>query len=299
MDQVINALAHDGHIRIIVAETTQLVKEAQRIHDTYPTASAALGRLLSITAIMGSMLKIEHDQITTTIYGDGPLHKSMAVAKSNGDIKGYISNPHVHLINEKTQKLDVAQAIGNGHLEVIKDMSLKHNFISTTDLVSGEIGEDFAHYFTVSEQTPSALSVGVLVDTDNEILSAGALLIQMMPDADEGDILAAEHVITHLKPISQIFHEGQNPKEVALALFEDVEILESRPLQYQCDCSKERTRRALKLLDLSDLKEMVKEDQEVDIECHFCASNYHFDEAELIEIINEKVAHDENKRHKA
>ena len=296
MDQVVKALAHNQRIRILVAKTTNLVQHAHQIHDTHPTASAALGRLLSVTAIMGSMMKNKNDQVTSTVYGNGPLRKTMAIAKSNGEIKGYVSEPHVHFINDN-QKLDVARAIGNGHLEVIKDLGLKNNFTSTIDLVSGEIGEDFAHYFTISEQTPSAVSVGVLVSEDNDILAAGAIIIQMMPGAQEVDILAAEHVIKHLKPVSQMFHEGQNPKDIALALFEDVEILESLPLYYKCDCSKERTRRALMLIDLIDLKDIVREDKEIDVTCQFCQNNYHFDEQELLDIIKEKVQHDADRRH--
>src|SRR5690554_801791 len=204
MDQVVKALAHQGSIRILFADITELVSHAQKIHDTLPTASAALGRLLSVTAIIGSMLKNENDQITCSIRGDGPLIKTTAVSNSKGQVKGFVSEPHVHYINEQTKKLDVARAVGKGTLEVIKDMGLKSNFTSSIDLVSGEIGEDFAQYFTVSEQTPSAVSVGVFVDQDNTVLSAGAIVIQMMPNAQQEDILAAEHVIKHLKPVSTI-----------------------------------------------------------------------------------------------
>lgn len=299
MSEIVKALAHDGKIRVIIAETTELVETARKIHDTYPTASAAFGRLLSITAIMGSMLKNKEDQITCSIRGTGPLTKLMAVSNSSGNTKGYVANPHVHLINPTTGKLDVKGAVGEGTLEVIKDMGLKSNFTSTIDLVSSEIGEDFVQYFAISEQTPSAISVGVLVGEDNAIISAGALLIQMMPGATEADIVAVEHVIKYLKPISTIFAEGQRPEEIATSLFGDIEILETKQMEYECNCSKERTRNALKLIDTIDLKEMIYEDEEAEIICQFCKKQYLFDQAELKEILKEKIAFDENKKHHA
>lgn len=299
MSELVKALAHEGRIRVIVANTTELVESARQIHDTYPTATAAFGRLLGISAIMGSMLKNDNDQITCSIRGDGPLIKLMAAANSQGHVKGYVVEPHVHLINEKTQKLDVGKAVGNGTLEVIKDMGLKSNFTSTIDLVSGEIGEDFAHYFTISEQTPSAVSLGVLVGEANEVQAAGALLIQMMPDANEEDILAAEHVIKYLKPISTIFHEGQKAEDVIKSLFKDIEILETMPIEYECNCSKERTKSALKLIDAIDLNDMIHEDEQAEIICQFCKKKYVFDQEELKEILKDKIAFDEHKKHKA
>lgn len=298
MDQVIKALAHQGRIRVLVANTTELVRHAQRIHETYPTASAALGRLLSVTAIMGSMLKNKEDQITCTIRGDGPLIKTTAISNSKGQLKGYVVEPSVQFINKQTKKLDVAKAIGRGTLEVIKDMGMKHSFVSSVDLVSSEIGEDFAQYFTVSEQTPSAVSVGVLVGEDNQVLSAGAIVIQMMPDAQEEDILAAEHVIKNLKPVSTIFNEGQDAKNVARSLFSDVDILDAQPLQYHCDCSFKRIRSGLKMIDVVDLKDMLIEDEQAEVICHFCKEKYVFDKHELAEIIKEKIEFDENKRNK-
>ncbi len=298
MDQVIKALAHQGNIRILVADSTELVKHAQKIHDTLPTATAALGRLLSVTAIMGSMLKNENDQITCSIRGDGPLIKTTAISTSKGQVKGYVREPHVHFINEQTKKLDVAKAIGKGTLEVIKDMGLKSNFTSMIDLISGEIGEDFANYFAISEQIPSAVSVGVLVNEDNTVSSAGAIIIQMMPGALEEDILAAEHVIKSLKPVSTIFNEKMTAKEVAKSLFDDVEILDMQPLTYECNCSLERIRSALALMDVIDLKDMLIEDKKAEIICQFCKLKYVFDEKELTKIIKEKVLFNENKRNK-
>jgi molecular chaperone Hsp33 len=297
MDQVIKALAHEGRIRIIVAKTTDLVEKARVIHDTEPTASAAFGRLLSMAAIMGTTLKHPDEKITCSVRGDGPIVKMMAVANQAGQVKGFIGQPHVHFINETTKKLDVARAIGAGTLEVVKDMRLKSNFTSTIHLISSEIGEDFAQFFTVSEQTPSAVSVGVLVGENKEILASGAIVIQMMPGATEEDILTAEHVVKHLKPVSTIIAEGQNPKEITQALFEDVVILDEIEIQYVCDCSRHRTRSALKLVDILDLKDMLLEDEQAEIVCQFCKEKYLFDREDLAEIIKEKIAFDENKKH--
>jgi molecular chaperone Hsp33 len=249
-----------------------------------------------MSAIMGSMQKNKQDKITCTIRGDGPLIKLMAVSENNGNIKGFVAQPHVHFINHENKKLDVAKAVGEGTLEVIKDMGLKANFTSTIRLVSSEIGEDFAQYFTVSEQTPSAVSVGVLVDQDNTILASGAIVIQMMPGAQEEDILMAEHVVAHLKPVSTIIAEGQEPEAIALALFEDVQIVDKQPLQYVCDCSKERTRSALCLVDIMDLKDMLLEDEQAEVICEFCKEKYVFDRDDLAKIIREKIDFDENKR---
>mgnify|MGYP001069225415 CR=1 FL=1 len=297
MDQVIKALAHDGRIRIIVAKTTDLVETARLIHDTHPTASAAFGRLLSMSAIMGSMLKNPDDQITCTIRGDGPLIKLMSISDYQGNIKGFVAEPHVHLINDTSKKLDVAKAIGNGTMEIVKDMGLKTNFTSTIRMVSSEIGEDFAHYFTISEQTPSAVSVGVLVNQDHSIAASGAIVIQMMPGAQDEDIAIAEHVVAHLKPVSTIIAEGQKPKDIAMALFQDVQILDEHSLQYECDCSRERTKSALKLVDIVDLKDMLLEDGQAEIICHFCKKQYVFDQDDLTQIMKEKIEFDEHKRH--
>jgi len=289
MDQLIRALAHQGKIRIFVATTTQLVEEARQKHNTYPTASAALGRLLSVGVCMGSMLKSKDEKVSLIIRGDGPLKTLMVDANNQGIVRGFAANPQVHLISPITQKLDVAAAIGAGKLQIIKDMNMKTNYTSTIDLQSGEIGEDFAYYFTVSEQTPSAVSVGVMVDTDSSILAAGAIIIQMMPDADSIDIEIAEHVVKHLKPVSQMIAEGMQAKDIASVLFDDVEILSAIPVKFECSCSKNRMRQALLTIEAKDLKEMINEDHGCELTCHFCNTVYEFTEEECIDIFREKV----------
>lgn len=282
MDKLIKALASEGAIRIFVAETTELVAEAVRRHKCAPTTAAALGRTLSAGALLGANLKGKDEKVTIQINGGGPLGTIMVDADGNGALRGFVANPDVHFINETTKKLDVGRAVGNnGTLKVILDRNLKSDFTGTVDLQTGEIAEDFAYYFTVSEQTPSAVSLGVLIDTDGSVKSAGALMIQMMPNASEADILMAEHIAENLRPISAMFADGMTPEEIATALFDEVKILETRELHFHCDCSKDRMADALKTLEKSEIQEMIDEDHGCEITCHFCNTTYHFAEAEL------------------
>lgn len=285
MDTLVKALALNHAIRVIAIDSTQLVKDACLRHHTFPTASAALGRTLSMTAILGSMLKNPNEKVTVQINGKGPLGTILCDTNGKGEVRGFVANPEVHFINENTHKLDVGKAVGiNGTLKVIRDYQLKEDFTGTVNLQTGEIGEDFAYYFTASEQTPSAVSVGVLISEDNEVLSSGALLIQMMPNASETDILIAEDVITHLKPISQMIYEGFTPESLVNAIFDDVEILETHPVHFKCTCSKDRMKQALTTIDQESLISMIQEDKGCEIICHFCNTAYHFNENELKEI---------------
>lgn len=282
MDTLVKALAHQGAIRIIVCDTTETIKHAAHVHKTYPTASAALGRTLSAAAIMGSMIKDEYTKISIQINGGGPLGTILVDVNANCEVRGFVSNPEVMLINSETKKLDVGAAVGvNGFLKVTKDFQLKDKFTGTVKLQSGEIAEDFAYYYTVSEQTPSAVSLGVLVDENSEVIAAGGVLIQMMPHAGEVDLQIAEDVIKNLKPISTLIHEGMKPKEIVQALFQDVEIISTQNVQFKCDCSKERMYEALKTVKTNELQEMITEDHGAELTCHFCNTSYHFNEDEL------------------
>jgi molecular chaperone Hsp33 len=285
MDTMVRALAHNGRIRIFVCKTTELVEYARQRHDTFPTATAALGRLLSVGVLMGSMLKSEHEKISLTIRGNGPLKTLIVDADHRGHVRGLVGNPYVNLTNEKTGKLDVGRAVGQGMLNVVKDLNMKNDFTSSVELQTGEIGDDIAYYFLVSEQTPSAVSVGVLVNTDASVLASGALIIQMMPDADEADIRITENVVAHLKPISQMIHEGMTPVDIATGLFDDVEILHEQPIEFECSCNKERMSRALSTLEVLDLKDMIFEDHGCELTCHFCNTSYAFSEDELRDIL--------------
>ncbi|TFG83003.1 MAG: Hsp33 family molecular chaperone HslO, partial [Erysipelotrichales bacterium] len=196
MDKIIKALAHHGAIRIFVADTTQLVNEAATRHQCYPTAAAALGRTMSAGALLAAFLKSEDEKVTIQSNGGSPLGTILVDANGKGEIRGFVANPEVHFINPATGKLDVGRAVGHdGTLRVIRDMSLRHDFTGTVNLQTGEIAEDFAYYFTLSEQTPSAVSLGVLVDKNSNVMASGALMIQMMPEASEADVKAAEQAV--------------------------------------------------------------------------------------------------------
>lgn len=286
MDTLVKALAHQGAIRIIVCDTTETVRHAAHVHQSYPTSTAALGRTLSVAALMGSMLKDEEAKILIQIDGGGPLGSIVVDVNSKCEVRGFVGNTDILIINEETHKLDVGKAVGNnGILRVTQDLKLKEKFTGTVELQTGEIAEDFAYYFTVSEQTPSAVSLGVLVDENNEVVSAGGLLIQMMPFASEADIMIAEDVIKHIKPISTMIQEGMTPMMIVEALFQDVTVLSQQEVSFKCDCSKERMFEALRTLKASDLLEMIEEDHGAELNCHFCNTNYRFSEDELRSMI--------------
>lgn len=282
MDTLIKALAHNGAIRIIVVESTQTVKEAAQRHHTYPTASAALGRTLTMGAILGSTLKSDREKVMIQINGGGPLGTILVDANHQCEVRGFVANPDTHFINHQTGKLDVARAVGTeGTLRVIKDLSLKDDFTGTVALQSGEIAEDFAYYFSLSEQTPSAVSLGVLVDENNAVIAAGGILIQMMPFASEYDVLVAEDVVKHLKPVSQMIHEGLKPDAIVKALFEDTQVLGMSTVNFQCSCSRERMFEAISTVCQEELNAMIQDDHGAEMTCHFCNTHYHFSEEEL------------------
>lgn len=285
MDQIISALANNKNIRVMVADVTELVKTAQVRHELFPTAVAALGRTMAIASIMAFQLKKEDEMVSIRIAGDGPLELIRVDAKKNGDTVGFVANPFVNMINEETHKLDVGAAIGKGQLSVSRNYHLKHEFTSSVDLVSGEIAEDFAYYFTQSEQLPSAVSLGVLVDEAGLVVSAGGLLIQMLPGHEEADILMAEHVVQYLKPISQIFNEGMTPEELALSLFDDIEVVDQQPVQFKCHCTREQMENALNTLSVEDLTGLMSEKEGIDMECQYCNELYHFTNDDLNQLI--------------
>lgn len=285
-NRLLKALAREGRVRMYICDTTKLVEDARTRHDLWPTASAALGRTLSVGVMMGSNLKSEKEKLTITINGNGPIGTIMVDAYANGNVRGFVGDPHVHYQYNDTGKLAVGIAVGtNGYLEVKKDMGMKEEFGGKIALKSGEIGEDFAYYFALSEQTPSIVSVGVLVDSDNSILASGGLLIQMMPDAKEEDIVLSEQIASNLKPMSTMLHEGMSLEEILNTLYDDVKIVEEREVSFSCDCSKERMEAALMTLSCDDLKQMIDEDHGCEIRCQFCGDTYFFNEEELNKIL--------------
>ena len=290
-DTLIHAITANGHIRVLTCTTTQLAEKARQQHNLWPTSAAALGRVLTITSMLGCMLKSEKEKVTVQINGGGPIGTIMADGYSNGNVRGFVGDPEIYLKYNDTGKLAVGTAVGtDGYLKVIKNMNMKNDFTGQVELVSGEIADDFAYYFTVSEQTPSAVSLGVLVDTDNSVIAAGGMLVQIMPDATEEDIQRAEKVVSALHPVSELVKEGHDARALANMLFDDLEILEEKPLQWNCDCSKQRFKAALTTLDRKDLEDMLEQDHGCEVKCEYCNEKYQFTEDDLRLILEFKAA---------
>lgn len=286
-DYIIRATDKKKQIRAFAAVTTNLVEEGRKIHDTSPVVSAAMGRLMTAAGMMGYMLKGEKDIITLQIKGDGPLRGIVVTADNKGNVKGYPYNPSVDLPLNSIGKLDVKGAIGNGYLTVIKDLGLKEPYIGQTKLVSGEIAEDLIFYFYNSEQIPSAVALGVLVDRDWSIKKAGGFIIQLMPEADEETISKLENNLKKISSITSLLEEGKLAEDILEMLLGEIEILDKLPVNYNCNCTREKIRKALISIGLKDLKEMLEEDKGGEVKCFFCNSSYVFNEDDLKEIIQE------------
>lgn len=271
-----------------IATTRDTVNEAVRIHNTTPVVSAALGRLLTASAMMGLQLKSEDAIITLSIKGDGPIQGIVVTGDSNGNVKGYPFNPYVELELNKKGKLDVAGAVGKGTLNVIKDLGLKEPYAGSIPLVSGEIGEDLTYYYSVSEQTPSSVGLGVLVDVDYSIKAAGGFIVQMLPGSDDelADVLTEK--ISSMGGISDYFSRGKTPYDMAEDLFGDLgyEIKEEIPVEYKCNCNRRRVEKALISLGRTEIEKILDEDKTATLHCHFCNKDYEFNEDELRELID-------------
>lgn len=285
-DYLVRGIVENRNCRIFTVDTKGVLEQARTHHNLWPTASAALGRLISITFMMASMNKNE-EKMTITINGGGPIGTMMTVTNGNGKLKGFVSNPEVHYTYNDTGKLAVGVAVGNqGTIQVIRDMGLREPFCGSTPLQSGEIGDDFSYYFAVSDQVNSAVSVGVLVDETNEILSSGGFIIQLLPDATEEDITFIEKVVSECKPVSTLLNEGMTPEEIIQSMFEEVSFLDRQELSFECDCSKEKMEKALVTVGSDELQSMIDEDHGCNLHCHFCSSDYSFSEEELQTILN-------------
>lgn len=285
-DYLVKAYAFDGTVRIYAANTTNLVGHAQKIHDLWPTSAAALGRLLTGGIIMGAMYKKE-DELTIRIDGDGPIGGMVATTNAKGQVRGYVSNPHVFLQYD-SGKLNVGQAVGNGQIHVTKDLKVRDMFTSSSEIQTGEIAEDLAYYFTVSEQIPSAVGLGVLVNEDNSILASGGFILQIMPGCKEETIKLIESRLQDIKPVSQMIEEGYRPEKIIEEIAkEDHQLLEELNLNYVCNCSREKFEKGLISLGKDQLSDILKEDGEIETSCHFCNEKYHFDEAQIQALIKE------------
>lgn len=292
-DQLVKAFVLDGRVRIYIDRTTDMVQEARDRFDLHPTACAALGRVLSIASIMGSMLKSDQEMLTISINGHGPIGSIIVDAYANGNVRGFVSNPHVEDVYKGPGKLDVGAVVGkDGTMTVTKDLHMAENWTGTIELQSGEIGEDFAYYFTMSEQTPSAVSVGVKIGTDGNVESAGAMLLQMMPDATDEDIRICEHVLSGLKPMSTLMQEYDDSSldQLVKDMFEDARILETRDIQFHCGCDREKTEKVLMTLPKKDIEELMGQDEGINITCNFCNNEYHFDKDDLQKILDKMNA---------
>ncbi|OCA88446.1 Hsp33 family molecular chaperone HslO [Pradoshia sp. D12] len=285
-DYLVKALAFDGQVRAYAVSSTQTIAEAQRRQDSWRTASAALGRAMTAAVMMGAMQKGEA-KITIKIEGDGPIGPVIIDSNAKGEVRGYLTNPHVDFESNEHGKLDVRRAIGtNGTLTVVKDIGLRDNFSGQVPLISGELGEDFTYYFVASEQTPSSVGVGVLVNPDDSILAAGGFIIQLMPGTEEEVIEKIEKALGSIPPISKMIQDGLTPEEVLNKVLGEtnVKILEKMPISFQCQCSKDRIANALISLGKEELEDMIETDGQAETQCHFCNEKYIFTKEELQEL---------------
>ena len=278
------ATALNKHARIYILNSKEMVEEARKLHNLYPTSCAALGRTMSVTALMGLMQKDENEVVTTTINGGGPIGTVMCVAMNCGQVKGFVSNPEFYETYPNSHKLAVGIGVGtNGSLKVTKNLKLKQAYTSEVPLQTGEIGDDFAYYFSVSEQVPTIVSVGVLVDVDYSVKSAGAMIIELLPNHTEEDIVYLESL--KLEPISSVLDNEPDIHKYLNVLFKDAEILEEKSVCYHCDCSKERFLRNLLTLPKKDLEELAL-DGKIDIKCEFCDRTYTFGKEDIDLLLN-------------
>lgn len=282
-DYLVKALAFDGQVRAYAVRTTETVSEAQRRHQTWRTASAALGRSITAGVMMGAMLKGD-EKLTIKIKGDGPLGLILVDSNAKGKVRGYVANPNVDFEANEHGKLDVRRAVGTeGTLTVVKDLGLRDFFSGQVPLVSGELGEDFTYYFVTSEQVPSSVGVGVLVNPDDSILAAGGFIFQLMPGTNDETITIIEERLKTIPPVSKLVQQGLTPEEILAQLFgkNDVNVLEKVPVQFKCTCSKERFAEAIIGLGKAEIDEMIEEDGMAEAHCHFCNAKYHFTREEL------------------
>lgn len=287
-DKITKFLAYNGKISIVCINTTNLVEKARKIHDLSPVATAAFGRLLTITALMGQEMKNKEDKLTIQIQGNGPIGRMLTTANNSPKVKGYVANPYVDLPLNEFGKLDVGGAVGiDGYINVIKDIGLKEPYVGVSPLTSGEIADDFTNYFVNSEQTRTAVALGVLVNKDG-VRKAGGYIINPMPDATDEEIANVEKSIFEAGAISKMLNEGLSLLEIAKKVTGDknVKVIEDiKTPVYECDCSKERMLEGLATLDKNTIKEIIEEDGKAEVVCHFCNKKYEFSKEELEDIL--------------
>ncbi|TFH58627.1 Hsp33 family molecular chaperone HslO [Peribacillus frigoritolerans] len=285
-DYLIKALGYEGQVRAYAVSTTDTVGKAQRRHYTWPTASAALGRAMTAGVMMGGMLKGE-EKLTIKIEGGGPIGSILVDSNAKGEVRGYVTHPQTHFDLNEQGKLDVRRAVGtDGLLTVVKDIGLRDYFSGQVPLVSGELGEDFTYYFVTSEQVPSSVGVGVLVNPDNSILAAGGFIIQLMPGTSEDTISKIEKRLSTITPVSKMIQSGMTPEEILTEILGEgnVNILEKMDVQFSCQCSRERIATALISLGQAEIRDIIETDGQAEAHCHFCNQTYQFSKEELEEL---------------
>ncbi len=282
-DYMVRATAADAMVRLFVCNSKELVEEARKIHNTTPVVTAALGRLLTAGSMMGTMLKGEKDLLTIQIKSSGPIGGLTVTATPDGMVKGYPINAQVDIPLKENGKLDVGNAMGIGVMNVIKDMGLKEPYVGQTVLQTGEIGDDLTYYFATSEQIPSSVGVGVLVDRDYSVKQAGGFIVQLMPFATEDVISKLEENLSGITSVTALFEEGLSVEEIVARIFEgmDYEVLDKTDIGFRCNCSKERVSKAIISIGKKDIKEMIDDNKPVEVNCHFCNTNYEFSVDEL------------------
>lgn len=287
MDYIVRATAAAGQILAYAATTRATVESARLAHNTSPVATAALGRLLSGGAMMGAMMKGDKNLLTLQIKADGPLNGITVTADSKGNVKGYVGEPNVIIPANQNGKLDVAAAVGSGFLNVIMDLGLKEPYIGQTILQSGEIAEDLTYYFATSQQLPSTVGLGVLMERDNTVRQAGGFIIQLMPFAGETVIAKLEQRLKTVKSVTALLDEGNTPEMLLAILLGDLELElnDQLPVRFYCNCDKQRVAKALISVGKKELQQMIDDGKEIELNCHFCSEKYHFSVAELKELL--------------
>lgn len=290
-DYIIRATAADGQVRAFAATTKEMVETAKNAHNTSPVATAALGRLLTAGAMMGVMMKGDRDLLTLRMEGDGPIGGLLVTANSKGDVKGYAFQPDVMLPPNEKGKLDVGGALGIGVLSVIKDIGLKEPYVGQTILVSGEIAEDLTYYYATSEQVPSSVALGVLMNRDNTVRQAGGFIIQLLPGASDEMIDKLEARLGEMESITALLDAGKTPEEILTDLLGDfdLDILDKVPTRFFCDCEKERVSKAIISIGKKEIQDMIDEGKPIEVSCHFCNKIYTFTVEELEEMLKKAV----------
>lgn len=289
-DHIVRAMTKDGWVKAVAVSSREIVERARQIHKTLPTATAALGRLLSAASMMGNMQKVDDGSLTLQIKGGGPLGMLLAVSDAEGNVRGYVENPQISLLEKYRGKLDVGTAVGtDGMLTVVRDLRMKEPYVGSVELVSGEIAEDITQYFVQSEQIPTACALGVLVDVDQSVRASGGYLLQLLPGAPDETIDRLEAGIRDAGNVTAMLDAGLTPEEIlkkVMASFE-LEILETTPVVYRCTCSRERVEKTLLTLGVEELEEIVRTKETLHIDCQFCDKIYDFTPEDVQKILNQ------------